>query len=447
MYSFLDFDGYHIDQLGGRGSVYDYYGNSLNLRDGFATFVTYMKNRHPEKRLIMNAVSQWGASHIAESGKMDFLYSEVWGNGINSSLSSGEGRFANIKKVIDENLGFNPSLRSVLAAYMNYATDGKNFNTPGVVMADAVMFALGGSHLELGGDHMLCREYFPYSGMKWHSQIEDWMTRYYDFLTAYENLLRDNWKERTTVKATCSDVTINTWEPVANQVTMLAREVNGRQVVHLLNFTQEEGATSLSTLGETEGENYLLCWHDNQAIRPWPQRFENLSVRLTGLTGMGKVRRIWVASPDYCGGAMQELTDYRYTSSTGTISLTLPSLQFWTMIVIEPESATTKDNTCYAPTINGESLVPDIPSSLAPTPSATRSWSLTSGEGIFEAHADIPAGTLTIFKDNDDAVILPLGESQEVFYDLGGRLVVNHKSSNNKLQRGILVSKGKKVLR
>lgn len=447
VYSFLDFDGYHIDQLGGRGSVYDYYGNSLNLRDGFATFVTYMKNHHPEKRLIMNAVSQWGASHIAESGKMDFLYSEVWGNGINSSLSSGEGRFANIKKVIDENLGFNPSLRSVLAAYMNYATDGKNFNTPGVVMADAVMFALGGSHLELGGDHMLCREYFPYAGMKWHSQIEDWMTRYYDFLTAYENLLRDNWKERTTVKATCSDVTINTWEPVANQVTMLAREVNGRQVVHLLNFTQEEGATSLSTLGETEGENYLLCWHDNQAIRPWPQRFENLSVRLTGLTGMGKVRRIWVASPDYCGGAMQELTDYRYTSSTGTISLTLPSLQFWTMIVIEPESATTKDNTCYAPTINGESLVPDIPSSLAPTPSATRSWSLTSGEGIFEAHADIPAGTLTIFKDNDDAVILPLGESQEVFYDLGGRLVVNHKSSNNKLQRGILVSKGKKVLR
>lgn len=447
VYSFLDFDGYHIDQLGGRGSVYDYYGNSLNLRDGFATFVTYMKNRHPEKRLIMNAVSQWGASHIAESGKMDFLYSEVWGNGINSSLSSGEGRFANIKKVIDENLGFNPSLRSVLAAYMNYATDGKNFNTPGVVMADAVMFALGGSHLELGGDHMLCREYFPYAGMKWHSQIEDWMTRYYDFLTAYENLLRDNWKERTTVKATCSDVTINTWEPVANQVTMLAREVNGRQVVHLLNFTQEDGATSLSPLGEPEGANYLLCWHDNQAIRPWPQRFENLSVRLTGLTGMGKVRRIWVASPDYCGGAMQELTDYWYTSSTGTISLTLPSLQFWTMIVIEPESATTQDNTCYAPTINGESLVPDIPSSLAPTPSATRSWSLTSGEGIFEAHADIPAGTLTIFKDNDDAVILPLGESQEVFYDLGGRLVVNHKSSNNKLQRGILVSKGKKVLR
>lgn len=273
------------------------------------------------------------------------------------------------------------------------------------------------------------------------------MTRYYDFLTAYENLLRDEWKERTNVKATCSDVTINTWEPKANQVTMLAREVNGRQVVHLLNFTQEDGATNLSPLGEAEGANYMLCWHDNQAIRPWPQRFENLSIRLTGLTGMGKVRRIWVASPDYCGGAMQELTDYRYTSSTGTISLTLPSLQFWTMIVIEPETATTKDNTCYAPATNGESLVPDIPSSLAATTSATRSWNLTSGEAIFEAHADIPAGTLTLSRDNDDAIILPLGESREVFYDLGGRQIVNGKWSNGKLPHGIVISQDKKVLR
>ena len=440
VYSFLDFDGYQIDQLGGRGSVYDYYGNSLNLRDGFDDFINHMKNRHPEKRLIMNAVGQWGASQIGGSGKVDFFYSEVWGNQEGNSLTTGKGRFTNLKSVIDENLSINPSLRTVLAAYMNYLTDDRNFNTPGVVMADAVIFALGGSHLELGGDHMLCSEYFPSNDMKWHSQIEDWMTRYYDFMTAYENLLRDNWTEQTNVKATCTDVTINTWEPKANQVTLLAREVNGRKVVHLLNFTHEESATNVNN-------DYMLCWHDNMATRPWPQRFENLSIRLTGLTGMGKVRRIWVASPDYCGGAMQELTDYRYTSSTGTISLTLPSLQFWTMIVIEPETATTKDNTCYAPATNGESLVPDIPSSLAATTSATRSWNLTSGEAIFEAHADIPAGTLTLSRDNDDAIILPLGESQEVFYDLGGRLVVNHKSSNNKLQRGILVSKGKKVLR
>ncbi len=433
VYSFLDFDGYQIDQLGGRGTVYDYDGNSINLRDGFSSFINHMKNRHPDKRLIMNAVGQWGVSQIAESGKVDFFYSEVWGNQEGNSLTSGKGRFSNIKSVIDENLSKNPALRSVLAAYMNYLTDDKNFNTPGVVMADAVMFALGGSHLELGGDHMLCSEYFPSNDMKWHSQIEDWMTRYYDFFTAYENLLRDQWTEKTGVKATCSTVTINTWEPVANQVTMLAREVNGRQVIHLLNFTHEETATDVN-------DDYMLCWHDNQAIRPWPKRFEALSIKLTGLSGMGKVRRIWAASPDYCGGAMQELTGYKYSSAAGTITLTLPSLQFWTMIVIEPETATTKDNTYYAPTTNGESLVPDIPSSLASTTSATRSWTLQLDEGVYQAHANIPAGTLTIKRDKDDAITLPFGG------DGGGLLFTPSALPATNRTRGIVIGKDRKVL-
>ncbi|MBQ4228311.1 MAG: glycoside hydrolase family 66 protein [Bacteroidaceae bacterium] len=432
VYSFLDFDGYQIDQLGSRGNVYDYNGNSVDLRSGYATFINYMKNRHPEKRLIMNAVSQWGASQIAGTGKVDFLYNEVWGNQAGNSLTSGEGRFANIKNVIDENCSLSPNLRTVLAAYMNYTSDGKNFNTPGIVMADAVMFALGGSHLELGGDHMLCREYFPYSGMKWHSQLEDWMTRYYDFLTAYENLLRDNWTERTNVKATCSDVTINTWEPQANQVTLLAREVDGRQVVHLLNFTHDDSATDVS-------DDYMLCWHDNEAKRPWPQCFENLSIKLTGLTGMGRLRRIWVASPDYCGGAMQELTDFRYTSSTGTVYLTLPSLQFWTMIVIEPET-TTRDNVCYVPSSNGQPLVPGTPATLHETSSSTRFWSLETEEDVFKAHADIPAGTLTLQRENEDAIVLPLAESKDCFFTPAGLPATNRT-------RGLLFSKDKKVLR
>ena len=432
VYSFLDFDGYQIDQLGSRGNVYDYNGNSVDLRSGYATFINYMKNRHPEKRLIMNAVSQWGASQIAGTGKVDFLYNEVWGNQAGNSLTSGEGRFANIKNVIDENCSLSPNLRTVLAAYMNYTSDGKNFNTPGIVMADAVMFALGGSHLELGGDHMLCREYFPYSGMKWHSQLEDWMTRYYDFLTAYENLLRDNWTERTNVKATCSDVTINTWEPQANQVTLLAREVDGRQVVHLLNFTHDDSATDVS-------DDYMLCWHDNEAKRPWPQRFENLSIKLTGLTGMGRLRRIWVASPDYCGGAMQELTDFRYTSSTGTVYLTLPSLQFWTMIVIKPET-TTRDNVCYVPSSNGQPLVPGTPATLHETSSSTRFWSLETEEDVFKAHADIPAGTLTLQRENEDAIVLPLAESKDCFFTPAGLPATNRT-------RGLLFSKDKKVLR
>ena len=438
VYSQLDFDGFQIDQLGARGTVYDYDGNPVDLREAYAQFITYMKNRHPDKRLVMNAVSGWGTQQIASTGKVDFFYNEVWGNQASASVTSGEGRFSNIKNVVDQNLAGNPSLRTVLAAYMNYCTDSKPFNTAGVVMADAVMFALGASHLELGADHMLCREYFPYAGMQWNNQLEDWMTRYYDFLTAYENLLRDPWKERTTVKATCSDVNINQWEPVAGQVTLLAREVDGRQVLHLLNFTREESSADIAS-------DYLLCWHDNMATRPWPRRFEALSVRLTGLTGMGRLRRIWAATPDYMGGALQEITDFRYTQATGTLTLTVPSLQFWTMIVIEPETATTRDNSCYAPSTNGESLVPGIPSSLAHTTSATRSWALQLDKGTYKASADIPSGTLTLQRDKDDAVIIPLADDDSPLFDLSGRPIVNRKLSNRKLYNGIVVGKNRKV--
>ena len=64
------------------------------------------------------------------------------------------------------------------------------FNTPGVLLTDAVIFALGGSHLELG-DHMLCREYFPSTALQMNDVLKTAMIRYYDFMTAYQNLLRD----------------------------------------------------------------------------------------------------------------------------------------------------------------------------------------------------------------------------------------------------------------
>lgn len=44
------------------------------------------------------------------------------------------------------------------------------------------------------------------------------------------------------------------------------------------------------------------------------------------------VSRVWVASPDNLGGVPQEL---EYTQQGRTVSITVPSLHYWTMIVIE----------------------------------------------------------------------------------------------------------------
>ena len=59
---------------------------------------------------------------------------------------------------------------------MNYdlANNMGTFNTPGVLLTNAVIFALGGSHLELG-EHMLCKEYFPNSNLGMSSELQEAM--------------------------------------------------------------------------------------------------------------------------------------------------------------------------------------------------------------------------------------------------------------------------------
>ena len=43
VYEVFDFDGYQIDQLGGRGTLYDYNGNSVDLAATFPAFIKAMK--------------------------------------------------------------------------------------------------------------------------------------------------------------------------------------------------------------------------------------------------------------------------------------------------------------------------------------------------------------------------------------------------------------------
>lgn len=425
VYATLDFDGYQIDQLGPRATLYDYEGKEVNLTDGYATFIQSMKQRHPTKRLIMNAVSQYGASNIGSTGKMDCFYDEVWGCHQEDALNTGDGRFSRLKDVIDANRRNNGGLQSVIAAYMNYCCDNTNFNTPGIVMTDAVIMALGGSHLELGGDHMLCREYFPYAGVKTTSELEDWMTHYYDFMTGYENLLRGDWTENTSISVSSSGATITKWAPQNKQITQVSRNVEGRRVIHLLNFHCQEST-------RITDPNYLTCWHDRDGLRPWPVEYRDLPLTITGLTGMGKVRRVWVASPDYMGGALQEITDYQLTASM--LRLTLPALQFWTMIVIEPESTTTTDNTVYGAT------APDAELALGDQSLANSSTNsfLSSLTGTYKAKLDLPAQTLKLSTDSEDGIItLPIRSDKTGLWTIQG-------TPANKNTRGIVVNQGKK---
>lgn len=305
-YQVYSFDGWQVDQLGDRGTVYNYAGNKVDLTTTFAPFLTAMKTAAPTKRLVMNAVAQYGQAQIA-TAPVDFLYTEVW---------SPYDNFSDLANIIQSNdAQTSGAKRSILAAYMDYnvANSAGYFNTPGVIMTDAVIFAFGGSHLELG-EHMLGKEYFPNANLVMPADLKTAMISYYDFLTGYENLLRDGGTFNSPALASADNkVKLNNWPPQLGQVSVIAKDLGTKQVIHLVNFTNANS----------------LAWRDADGKQVKPVTIA--SPQFTFATSK-TVAKIWVASPDFNHGASQILS---FTQAGGQVTFTLPSLQYWDMIVVE----------------------------------------------------------------------------------------------------------------
>ena len=298
VYKVYDFDGFHIDQLGSRGDRYGADGKKVDMPAGYGKFLEKMKQAQPSKKLAFNAVSRYGQAKIA-AAPSDFLYNEVWTTG-----------FSEISKILEENNSLAPDKNTVLAAYMNYKQSG-NFNTPAVLLADAVIFALGGSHLELG-EHMLSNEYFPSANLKMTAELSEALVSYYDFLTGYENLLRDG-AVKSGLSVSSDDVKMAQWGPVKGSVNTASFQVGDKLVLHLLNF---ENARHLD-------------WRDDSMTQARPSEHEDMNITVRSSRD---VKRVWVASPDYNGGIPQEAT---FSASGISIKITVPSLKYWTMVVIE----------------------------------------------------------------------------------------------------------------
>ena len=307
VYHNFDFDGYQIDQLGYRGDRYTYTGQKLNFNTAYASFINAMYKAHPAKDLIMNAVSSYCAQAILQTGHMALAYNETWAD---------EAEYSNLYQIIKANRNYSSGkAQTVFAAYMDYNRDNCTFNIPGVLLTDAVMFAIGGAHLELG-DHMLCREYFPYTGVRMSDALKEEIIHYYDFATAYENYLRpvEGDQEVTlTVTDEAKKISFNVWPPKVGKVTTFARQQNGRIVLHLLNFTSAD----------------CTSWRDIDGTMPTPRVVKNsrLSVAVTN-----EVKHVYLASPDYHGGALQELP---FKQADGKVSFTVPTLKYWDMLIFE----------------------------------------------------------------------------------------------------------------
>lgn len=306
VYNHLSFDGYHMDQVGDRGTRYRYDGTNAYLANAFKPYIEAIKTAIPAKRNVMNAVNQYGQAGIATS-TTDFLYTEVW------SPSDSYNDLANIIK--QNNTMCNNTKNSVLAAYMNYdlGLSTGYFNTPSVLTTDAVIFAFGGAHIELG-EHMLCREYFPNNNLSMKDDLKNALVNYYDFSVAYQNLLRDGGTFNTvSLTSTDNKMNISAWPASLGKVAVFGKKTDTRQVIHLVNFSN---ATTLK-------------WRDNTGIQVMPALIKDARVLLTS---EGAIKRLWIASPDVNGGASRSLN---FNQVGNKVSFILPELRYWDMVVVE----------------------------------------------------------------------------------------------------------------
>jgi len=307
----LNFDIFHMDTLGGRGLVYDYEGKEVDLPSTYTEFANNAK-KTLGTGIVFNTVNRYGLEYIAKSD-VDFLYSELW--------PSENKDYNSLKETVD--IGYELTggkKNTVIAAYMNYGSaDSKGeFNENSVRLCDAAIFAAGGDHIELGDTGMLCKEYFPNKNLTMTDSLKASMRNYYDFITAYENLLRDNVSEKNN-KIQLQDIkTSNNGK--ADTVWTYAKGKEGYDVIHMINL-----------LGYK-----WTGWRDDGANYDPPELKKN--IKLKYYIKDDEIKGVYLASPDLMGGKSEKLK-YNVKEENGEryLEIYIPELQYWDMVYIEKE--------------------------------------------------------------------------------------------------------------
>lgn len=310
-----DFDGWQDDQFGPLGTTYTCTGTEVDPSTEFSGFLTNSYNALGGD-LVFNAVGQYGQQEIADNPDLTFLYTECW-------PANGQTTYDDLQTTIDNNDTWSDGTKStVLAAYpdQDYAddfssTDPGFFNTPGVLYEDASIFASGGDHIELGDvDHMLDAPDYLNNNLYMTSSLQQAMVNYYNFLTAYEDLLRNGETPSSNVIDLPDGPSAST-DGAPGTVWTFANSTAGTDVLQFINFVN---------LTNTD-------WMDTDANQPAPTVQTNVEVKYY-YTSSTAPSSVYVASPDVNGGTAQSLSFTTGSDSGGNyVEFTLPSLDYWDM--------------------------------------------------------------------------------------------------------------------
>lgn len=319
----FDFDGWHGDTIGENGPMrtadggplgYDTDGKPIYLvKDGYTAFLNAAKAAIGDKYLAFNPVGAQGIENVNVSA-VDVLYTEFWPWDRNANGRLYDDYYTLHRAILGacEQSG-GKSL--IVAAYVNYRNPKAAFNPATVRMLDCVVFASGGSRIELGnGGNMLSDEYFPADGKKrMDDGLRSAVGRLYDFLVAYENLLRDGQRPVSrTVRL--ENLPVST-DGRSDTVWCFAKADSSTEIYHFLNLT-----------GTDDG------WRDEEQTKKPPIAHENVKTRL--YTDY-PVREVWLASPDGESPLPLPLEFQTGRDANGAYAeFTQPALEYWNLIFL-----------------------------------------------------------------------------------------------------------------
>ncbi|MFS0637867.1 glycoside hydrolase family 66 protein [Mesobacillus foraminis] len=206
------------------------------------------------------------------------------------------------------------------------------FDEPSVRLMDAGLAAMGATHIEIGtaekyeeGPNMLAHEYYPNRSKKMSTSLKESMKDYYKFFAAYENLLFDSKETDQLINVEDQGKSLKiSRDGEKNTIWSIVRENKNNEgyedydVVHLINLLNNDSN-----------------WR-NAALQP--NEYQNLTVRYPIGNSQEELPnlKVYSASPDRNEGQLNEI---QYKWEGKELVITLPSLEYWEMVVIDRDGA------------------------------------------------------------------------------------------------------------
>ena len=279
----LPFDGLHVDQYGDPKAGFNAVGDPVDIPAAFATFIQTLKEAHPQAAVIFNAVGNWPIEALAATSQ-DFVYIEIWPPDV---------YYRDVRRIVADARAMSGGKPVVIALYLPV-------NRPeNVRLADALIFSLGGSRIELGEKaQLLADPYFP-KHQTLSPGLKRMLRRYYDFVVRYGELL-----------GPAAELLEKQEVATPPGVWAAARTCPGWFVLSLIN---------MSGLGDPQ-------WDEAQAA---PTVLTAVSIQINLVQS---IRHAWWASPDSDDMGLAPLP---WDVANGTVNITLPQLDHWAMIAFE----------------------------------------------------------------------------------------------------------------